>query len=186
MKLTPKDMTLISLFAALTAIGAYLTIPIQPVEFTLQIVFVMYAGLLLGARRAFLSQLVYVLAGLMGAPIFAGGAGGPGYVFSPTFGYLLGFMAGAWIIGKLSEILKPATFFKTAAVLLAGLAAVYLAGVPYLYWVVTRVLGGEMAFSGALAAGFTPFIFLDLAKVVLTAVTAAAVLPVMRKSGVLA
>ncbi|NMA95849.1 MAG: biotin transporter BioY [Clostridiales bacterium] len=95
-------MILVSIFAALTAVGAFIRIPLPPVPFTLQIFFVILSGILLGARGGLFSQLVYIALGLIGIPIFTEG-GGPQYIFHPTFGYLLGFAATAFIVGKVTE-----------------------------------------------------------------------------------
>jgi len=185
MKLSTKDMVLVSLFAALIAIGTFIRIPMQPVAFTLQTVFVMYSGLILGGRRAFASVSVYVLAGLIGAPIFANGAGGIGYILSPSFGYLLGFMIAAYAIGKLSEKIKKLTIVKTALILFLGTILIYLLGLPYLYIIMTRVIGKDIGLAGILAAGLSPFILPDFIKLFVVATTASKVMPLLRRSGIL-
>ncbi len=91
---------LASLFAGLTAVGAALRIPLPYVPITLQTAFVLLSGLLLGPRYGALSQMLYVLVGLLGAPIFAHG-GGPAYILQPTFGYLLSFPLTAYVVGRL-------------------------------------------------------------------------------------
>ena len=87
-----KDLTLMALFAALTAVGAFITIPVPPVPFSLQIFFAILAGALLGSRRGAISVGVYVLLGLCGLPVFTKGAG-LSYIFQPTFGYLAGWLS---------------------------------------------------------------------------------------------
>ncbi len=77
-----KDMILCSMFVALIAAGAFLKVPVPVVPFTLQYLFTMLAGLLLGAKKGALAVCVYILLGLCGLPIFAQG-GGIGYVFQP-------------------------------------------------------------------------------------------------------
>ena len=86
-----QKMVLTALFVALTAVGAFLKIPAGAVPFTLQILFTFLAGILLGPGWGALSQLIYVLLGLAGVPLFTGG-GGLGYVLQPTFGFLLGLI----------------------------------------------------------------------------------------------
>jgi len=185
MKLSTKDMILVSMFAALTAAGTFIRIPMQPVAFTLQTVFVMYSGLLLGGRKAFASQLVYILLGLMGAPVFANGASGPGYILSPSFGYLLGFMLSAYVIGRLGERVKVLTRVKAGGILFIGTCLIYLIGLPYLYMIVNFVLGKDIGMAGLLAAGLTPFIFPDIIKLVLVAATSSYILRLMKKTGLL-
>lgn len=77
-------------------------IPVQPfpMHFTLQFFFVLLAGYVLGARRGAACVCVYLAVGLAGIPVFAAG-GGPAYLIRPTFGFLIGFVAAAWITGKL-------------------------------------------------------------------------------------
>jgi biotin transport system substrate-specific component len=130
--LSARELSLVALFAALTGIGGFIRIPIPYVPLTLQTLMVMFSGLILGGKLGALSQFVYILVGLMGIPIFAHG-GGPGYVLQPTFGYLLGFVCGAYIIGKITEnrsSLKRALLFLA---LLAGTLAIYVPGVAVLY-----------------------------------------------------
>jgi biotin transport system substrate-specific component len=105
---------------------------------TLQTLFVLLAGMLLGDRYGALSQIVYVLLGLLGVPIFAGG-GGIGYLLKPTFGYLVGFCLAAWLTGRLLAK-RPAAARKTGHYYLAGLAGLgVLYGLGILYrWLITN------------------------------------------------
>lgn len=81
-----RSLVYCALFTALIAVGAFIKIPIPVVPFTLQYLFTMLAGILLGS----LSVLAYMILGLIGLPIFSEG-GGIGYVFKPSFGYIIGF-----------------------------------------------------------------------------------------------
>ena len=92
MKTTTREITLISLFSALTAIGAFISIPLGPVPITLQTLFVLLAGFLLSPRSAALSQIVYIGIGLAGVPIFSGFTGGLQAILKPSFGFLVGFV----------------------------------------------------------------------------------------------
>lgn len=97
-----QKQVLIALMAGLTCIGGWIRIPFVPVPITLQTLFVYLAGSLLGAWPGCISQMLYLLIGLAGLPVFTSG-GGPAYALHPTFGYLLGFPPAAWIIGRLME-----------------------------------------------------------------------------------
>ena len=97
-----KGMVLCALFAAMIAAGAFLRIPIPYVPFTLQFLFTNLAGLLLGSRRGFISVCLYIIIGLIGIPVFTQG-GGPAYVLQPSFGYIIGFAAGTFFAGMLTE-----------------------------------------------------------------------------------
>lgn len=184
MGLRTRDMILTGLFAALTAVGAFIKIPTPLVPFTLQAVFSLYAGFFLGPRLGAMSQLLYVAVGLAGLPVFTGG-GGIGYVLNPSFGYLLGFILCAYLAGKIIEGRKEIRLARLFAASLAGLFAVYLIGVPYLYWIMnlTAKAGSEISFSDALAWGLTPFIPVDLIKAAITAITAVKIVPLLRRYG---
>ena len=130
--LSPRELSLVALFAALSGIGCFIRIPIPYVPLTLQTLMVMFAGLILGGKLAALSQLVYILVGLMGVPIFAHG-GGPGYVLQPTFGYLMGFVCGAYVIGRFTEKRDLLRRSLLVAALVAGTVAIYIPGVTVLY-----------------------------------------------------
>lgn len=180
----PRDMILIAMFAALTAIGAFIKIETPFVPFTLQYLFCAYSGVLLGFRRALYSQLLYVGIGLIGLPVFTKG-GGPAYVFQPTFGYLIGFILCAAVIGWFVERRQKLTFINLLLPVLGGLAVVYGCGVPYLYAIVNLYLGKAMPFSAAVAAGFTPYIAADLILSVLVALTALRIIPILRRAGLI-
>ena len=182
MNLTLREMILISLFAALTAAGAFIKIPTPLVPFTLQFLFCAYAGIFLGAKKALYPQLLYVAIGLIGIPIFANG-GGPAYVLQPTFGYLLGFILCAFTIGKLTESLTSLSVIKLLGSVLVGLCFVYLLGVSYLYMIVNFYLHKQMTIATAITVGFTPYITADLILSALVALTAVRVIPILEKAG---
>lgn len=105
-----KELTLCGLFIALITVGTFIRIPIPGGDyFTLQFLFTLLAGIVLGGRLGALAVGTYVLLGLVGVPVFAAG-GGPGYIVQPTFGYLLGFILQAWFCGHYAHQLKDVTF----------------------------------------------------------------------------
>ena len=160
-----KQLVLTALFAALTAIGAFLKIQI-PVEgipaITLQFFFTAMAGTLLGKKYGALSQAVYVLLGLVGVPIFALG-GGFSYVFQPTFGFLLGLIPSAWVIGSLAR--RPLTFWRSVTAMLAGLAVLYAIGVPYMALIANAYLGKGLTFWQVLENGMLIYLPGDMLKI---------------------
>ena len=177
-----RNLILVAMFAALTAIGAFIKVPIPYVPFTLQYLFCALAGLILGSRLGALSQIVYVAIGLAGVPVFTEG-GGIGYIFKPTFGYLIGFIVAAYVIGKIRENVKELTFFKTIFTLLLGLFFIYLFGVIYLFISYNLYLGKNISFYFAFFYGFVVCITGDLVLTVFAAYISIKVLPVLRKSG---
>ena len=147
-----KTKTLIycSLFTALIAAGAFIKIPVPVVPFTLQYLFTMLAGLLLGSKRGTISVVAYMLLGLAGLPIFSEG-GGLWYVFKPSFGYIIGFCLGTYVTGRIAEHLKKKTIFRYLLANLAGLMIVYACGMLYCFLL---AVPGDIALSilGAIIA----------------------------------
>ena len=135
-----KQMILCAMFVAMIAAGAFIKIPIPVVPFTLQYLFTMLAGLLLGGKLGALAVGVYILLGLAGLPIFAQG-GGIGYVFQPSFGYIPGFAAGAYITGVIANQKANPSYPRLLAANFAGLGIVYLCGMVYYYLISNFYLG---------------------------------------------
>lgn len=166
------DTVLVSLFAALTAVGAFIKIPIPHVPFTLQTLVVMFAGLILGSRRGALSQVLYLVLGLMGLPIFALG-GGPAYILQPSFGFLLGFAPGAFVIGKILDDGKSPSYARILISLLLGQGVIYLFGLSYLYLNLNFILHKTISISSVFMAGFLVFLPGDILKTLIAALVAA-------------
>ncbi len=156
-------MVYASMFGAATAAGAYIIVPVPPVPVTLQTLFLSLAGVLLGARLAAMSQIVYVLIGAMGLPVFAGGKAGLGILIGPTGGYLVGFIAGAYVIGKLVELRPSAGMIWFFSSMAAGTLIIYLFGVAQLCVV------AQLSISKAVVVGVLPFIPGDAVKILLAA-----------------
>lgn len=178
MRLSPRDMALAALFAALAAVAAIMVRYGSPalVPFSLLPFVALLAGGLLGARLGGLSMLIYVLMGLAGVPVFAKPPfGGPAYVLQPTFGFLLGFIAAAWVTGALIPPKKDPGIARYFLAMLVGLAVIYLLGLPYMYLIVNFYLGKAMPPAQVLKVGFLPFIGFDLIKAAAAAVLASLV-----------
>ncbi|MEA4815014.1 MAG: biotin transporter BioY [Oscillospiraceae bacterium] len=175
-----RDIVLTALFAALTAIGAFIRIPTPWSSFTLEIFFVCMAGILLGAKLGALSQVIYVALGLIGLPIFTSG-GGPGYVFQPTFGFLLGFIAAAFVIGKIAG--GSASVPRIIAGCVAGLAVIYAIGLPYMALIINAYLGKNLSFTAILWAGMIPFLPYDALKIAITAMLCRKLVPLLKRQG---
>ena len=102
-RLSTRELTMTALFVTLITAGAFIRVPLPNCPFTLQILFTTLAGIILGSRLGAISVGIYIILGLIGVPVFTSG-GGPGYVLQPTFGYLIGFMVGAYVVGRFSEL----------------------------------------------------------------------------------
>lgn len=179
-----RDLLLVALFAALTAVGAFIRVDIPFVPFTLQFFFCAFAGILLGSRLGALSQIVYVAIGLMGIPVFTKG-GGISYIFQPTFGYLLGFIACAWVIGLVSERFKKLNFLTILLSVLSGLLALYLIGVPYLYLIFRFYLNSPKTVVWVITYGFVLFIGGDILLSVIVSLIAYRVKPILIRAGLI-
>ncbi len=169
----------VALFAALTSVGGYLQIPVPPVPFTLQTLFVYLSADILGSRRGSQSQLIFLVIGLMGVPVFALG-GGPGYVLQPTFGYLLGFPVAAWAIGRVLDRQHQAipwhVFFFSNVV---GFLIIFTAGVAYLYINVNFIVHKAISWTTAIWSGAVIFLPGEGIKMAVAAVLARKIRPWM-------
>ncbi|REB08073.1 biotin transporter BioY [Sporosarcina sp. BI001-red] len=174
------SMALIAVFASLTAIGAFIKITLPVVPFTLQIVIVFLAGTLLGSSRGLQSQLVYLFVGLAGLPVFTKG-GGITYLLQPTFGYLIGFAAAAYVIGLILERVPVPTRKHFILANLAGTAVIYAIGVPYLYVALNSWLATPANVMNVLVAGFFSTIVIDIALAVGTGLLATRLYPILKK-----
>ena len=150
------QLSWIGLFAAGTVLSARLEIPHLPVPYTLQTLMVLLAGAFLGPRNGMLSQIAYVAAGSLGAPVFAGGASGVAVLLGPTGGYLFSFPIAAALAGYM--VRKRHTLPWIALSMAAALAVVFTLGAAYLALVFTH------RFSTALDAGVLIFSWWDLLK----------------------
>ncbi|MDQ7822505.1 MAG: biotin transporter BioY [Candidatus Eremiobacteraeota bacterium] len=164
MKLSARDIIRTALFASLTALGGFLSVPLPfgLVPLTLQSLFTMLSGLLLGPFLGPLSQALYVVMGAFNFPVFSGGAAGLAVLFGPTGGYLWGFIAGSLIIGVIAGSKNDIP--RLLAALIAGTAAIYACGVAQLAFVT------HMSFSAALMTGLVPFLPGDAVKIALALV----------------
>ena len=157
-----RTMTRVALFAALTAVGAFIRIPLGYSSITLQTFFTAMAGCVLGPWYGALSQLVYVALGLVGLPIFTQG-GGIGYLMQPSCGFLIGLIPAAWVIGRIAGR-KPEPKQIVPACLL-GYGVLYAIGVPYMALILNTFLGKGMGFSAIMWAGMIPFLPGDMIKI---------------------
>ena len=162
MKNKTRMMILAALFAALTAVGAFIRFPLGTMSVTLQFMFTAMAGVLLGAKWGAVSQTVYVVLGLVGLPVFTMG-GGIGYVMQPSFGFLLGLIPSAWLIGTLTRGSGAAKRVIPACIV--GDLVLYVFGVPYMYLILNVYLGKGMPLSQVLWAGMVIYLPGDALKI---------------------
>jgi len=179
-------------FAMLMAISAnaFVYLPFTPVPITMQVLTVLISAIALGSRLAFLSQLQYVLAGLLGAPVFAGFKSGLSVVLGPTGGYIIGFLTAAFIAGYIYEnnIVGTVTkFFRAAGSknsvehydirtisifvsCITGLLIIYLCGFIHLFgfiYMTGKAAGLFDIFEKTLKLGIIPFVIIDFLKILI-------------------
>ncbi|MEG1568402.1 MAG: biotin transporter BioY [Oscillospiraceae bacterium] len=179
-KIRTKDLILCALFTALIAVGAFIRIPIPVVPFTLQFLFTMLAGLLLGGKLGFASVAAYIFMGLLGLPVFAEG-GGIGYLFNPSFGYILGFAAAAYVTGTIANKHKRATYKQLLIANFTGLAIVYIFGMAYYYLISNFYLGSPIGLWPLVLYCFILAVPGDIALCILSAVLAKRIIPVLHR-----
>lgn len=138
-KMDIHEMVYCGIFTTLIAAGAFIKIPIPVVPFTLQFLFTMLSGLLLGGRLGALSVAVYMALGLAGLPIFSEG-GGFWYILKPSFGYIIGFCAASYVTGKMVEKMHNRTIAKYLLANFTGLFIVYSMGMAYYYFICNVVI----------------------------------------------
>lgn len=151
------DLLLIAMFTVLITVGAFIKIPLPPVPITLQTFFTSLVALVLGAKRGAISVALYVLLGLVGLPVFTAG-GGFGYIFHPTFGYLIGMILGTFVAGLMKEKAvdtKKENNFLGGYIIptIVNMIIVYAVGVPYLIIMMKLYIGSSVAISALLMSG---------------------------------
>ncbi len=160
-----KKTVLISLFTALTVVGGYIAIPLGPVPMVLSNFMILLSGALLGRRMGGAVAFTYLLLGLAGLPVFAGGTSGFAHLTGPTGGYLLAYLPAAFTAGAIANKGKR-SLFKYFAALSAGALLIYAAGVPWLKFSL------NLEWKKAVLAGMVPFLPGDLIKVTAAALIA--------------
>jgi biotin transport system substrate-specific component len=180
-----RSLILCALFAALTALGSLIRIPIGALMvLTFQTFFMFLAGLLLEPKYAFLSQVVYAAIGLLGLPVFSQG-GGLSYVLAPSFGFVLGFGLCAVLVSLLvrknlftlmsGQTCKPAMIAKIALYAIISMLSMYTVGVAYMYFIYRLYLNDPRTVA-SLAGGMGVFVLADSVKLAAAIPLAAAVI----------
>jgi len=173
-----KSMILVSMFAAVSVVGAKIQIPsFYGIPITCQVVCALLAGLMLGPKLGAASQSLYLFMGIIGLPVFATTPfGGPGYVLKLSFGFIIGFIAAAFVIGIVSnylekiknELIRTLRFFIAA---LSGLVVVYIFGISYAILLKNLYLKAPMSLGVALGIFILPFLITDLAWCIVIGLT---------------
>lgn len=180
MKISTREMTLVAMFTGLTAIGAFISIPLGEVPITMQSLFVILSGLILGSKLGALSQILYIILGLIGIPIFAGFTGGLQSIMKPSFGFIIGFIFAAYIVGKITDNNKDRKNIWIAS--FVGTIVIYLIGLPYMYYMLNIVMVKGLSLMNVLQIGCIIFLPGDILKAIVSSVVAGQTLPILKKS----
>jgi len=151
-----KELSFVALFAALTAVGGFISIPFYPVPLTLQVFFVLLSGTILGKKLGALSQIIYLGLGAIGAPVFHNFTGGVGILLGPTGGFLIGFIPGAYTAGLVYERFNNDKIRFSGLIL--SLVPIYAIGILWLSFIT------GMPTEKAILVGGIPFIPGDFVK----------------------
>jgi len=163
----PVKLGLVLVGSLFVALGAHAEVPMVPVPMSLQTLAISVIGLTYGARLAAVTLLAYLAQGAMGMPVFAGGGAGLVYMMGPTGGYLVGFVAMAWLTGWMVEHGFGRGFLRLFVAAFVPAMLLFIPGALWL-WAITPL---DMA--GAVAAGVTPFLLGGIVKSVIAAMVAA-------------
>lgn len=160
-RLDARSITSVGLAVALLVIGSAIALPIGPVPISLQSLVVLTIGVTMGKRLGVMAVTVYVMAGLIGLPTFAGLNGGPQYIFAPTFGFIMAFILAAYIVGAGYE---SSSNMRRYMSLVAATVVIYVIGAGYFYLVQRVHLGNNIPFAKVLQLTVIPFVLGDLIK----------------------
>lgn len=161
-----KNIAYCAIFTALIAVSAFIRIPVPPVPFTAQTVFVLLCGLICGAKHGSISTIVYLIIGLLGIPVFTTG-GGLAALAEPTFGFILGFIPTAFVTGFIGK--NATTFCQAFLAALVGNIVLYAVALAYVYILSNFILNSAIELSTLLISYCAIFIPSDIAKSVLAA-----------------
>ena len=152
---------LVVIGSLLLATSAQFKIPLYPVPVTGQTLVVLLIGMVYGPRLGGVTVAAYLMQGLIGLPVFAGGAFGVATLLGPTGGYLGGFLIAAVVVGFLAERGMGRGIMSTIFAMMIGNVIIYVAGASWL----ASFIGAEKA----LTAGVLPFLYGDILKLAVAA-----------------
>ena len=161
MKFTVKDITSIGLFAGITAILSqiFIYLPITPVPITLQVPAVVLSGAISGKKNGVLSQVIYILMGIIGLPVYSGFKSGLGVLLGPNGGYITSFPIAAFLVGFVIMKIKRKGYFLIFTAMLSGLICIYIIGAIWLS------ISQDIFVLKAFTLGAGVFLPLDIVKI---------------------
>ncbi len=174
-------LTLSALFCTLIIIGSFIRIPLpNMMPVTLQTFFVLLTALVLPFKASTLASLTYVALGLIGLPIFSGG-GGLGYVLTPNFGFIIGFLIATVIMSVITEKLKYRKLWQYIICSLLGIEIIYIIGILYFAFITNVYKNGENSAIWFIQTVFLPFLPKEIISIILASISAYKIRPYITK-----
>lgn len=165
LRMKAKDLARAAMFTVFIALCSYIKIPLPVIPFTLQVFAVSLCALCLSRLQAFLAISLYVLIGLLGIPVFAGGVSGPQVILMPSFGFILGFIPMTLIINTLYHKLPRSLSYLA---FIAGSLSLYIIALPVLYFNLKILAGITLPLSKLLLSYWLFFIPTDILSMFLS------------------
>ena len=173
-----RSVAFCGLCVAIMAVSAWITVPLGPVPFTLQIFAMVFAILVLPPKEAVASIAIYLLMGAVGIPVFSSMRGGIGVIAGPTGGFLWGYLVGVLVVVAFLKLVERVGVERSARIDFAAaflfLAVCYLTG-----WMQLATVA-QMGLAAAFATAIAPFIIVDAIKIAAAVAVARAVRKAMR------
>jgi biotin transport system substrate-specific component len=177
-------IVLVLVGTAILTLSAKIQVPFWPVPMTLQTFAIMAIAAAYGSRLAVATVLAYLAEGFVGLPVDAGAGAGPVYFLGPTGGYLVGFLAAAWIVGAAADRGWDRSVPKLFGAMIVADIVVFVLGFLWLAWFAQLSSGAQgIGAAKAFAGGVVPFLLGDLLKIVLAGLAVPAVWRLVERRG---
>ncbi len=157
-----KDLIQIALLTSMLSVASVFVIPIGPVPITLQVFFFLLIPALIGRLKGALTMCLYMLLGLIGFPVFAGGTGGFQSILSPAFGYIIGAILVSLVVGRLHK--RSASTIEMLGTMFIGIIVLYIVGMSYQYFIMNQVLETAISWQTIIVTNVTAFLPIDMIK----------------------
>lgn len=180
--MTTKRLIRISYFTLLTIVGGLIKLQAGPVAFTMQTLFVILSGFVLGARDGFFSQFAYMFIGFVGVPIFTQG-GGPQYIFQPSFGYIIAFSMGSFVAGFVMSRFRTINNWKIWFSGIMGLIPVYIIGMAYQVMILVCVNGLTFTAAALTLVNILIYWAIDIVMIFIVSLLYPRVMSMMKERG---
>ena len=162
-----KDISLEAMMLALLIISSKISFNIGPIPITLQTFVVILVSLFLGVKKSIFVFLTYIALGLIGLPVFSKNYGGFNYIYEPSFGFIIGFLASSIFVGFFNKLNKT---YKIVTSSFFGILIIYILGIIHFYIIFNYHLGLNKDLLYILEVGVMPFIFKDILSAILASI----------------